>query len=179
MKNLVPFSNHLLLEMEEIERKPFEEQAVGTVFSHWGHYIKMYQQHCTNLSTIDHLLVELLEKEKDFKIYHETTRKNKECRNLDFSSYVIKPFQRVCKYPLFLRELYRNCPPQHIDYSELKKAYSFINAIVQQINENKRLYDNNTRIIVLQKKLDWGEIGKIKFFLTFFFFIFFYFTFFF
>ena len=76
-------------------------------------------------------------------------------------SYLIKPFQRICKYPLFFKDLLRNFPQDHKDYEEIKKVFININRTVQQINENKRSSDNNDRLIAIQKSLEWNEIGFV------------------
>ena len=65
------------------------------------------------------------------------TQAKKECRSLDLESFLIKPVQRVCKYPLLLRELERATEPDHIDYEDIAAAFEQIQSSVNSINETK------------------------------------------
>lgn len=45
-----------------------------------------------------------------------------EARMLGLEGYLIKPTQRICRYPLFLKELMRGTPETHPDHADLEKA---------------------------------------------------------
>ena len=71
-------------------------------------------------------------------------------KGLFFSSYLIKPIQRICKYPLLLKvlwhfllssvsvlqqEVVKATPEDHPDYENLVKATEEINDVVGHVNE--------------------------------------------
>jgi hypothetical protein len=51
---------------------------------------------------------------------------------------LIKPVQRVLKYPLLLNDLLRSTPPTHPDYANLTRAAREVKALADEINEVKR-----------------------------------------
>ncbi|OTF82247.1 dynamin-binding protein-like protein, partial [Euroglyphus maynei] len=59
----------------------------------------------------------------------------------DLSSIIIKPVQRILKYPLLLNELIKFTEEDHVDYEPLKMAFQMITDIATRINEHKRRQD--------------------------------------
>ncbi|XP_068954789.1 rho guanine nucleotide exchange factor 38-like [Petaurus breviceps papuanus] len=74
-------------------------------------------------------------------------------------SLIIKPVQRVMKYPLLLCELRNSTPPSHPDYRELEDALAAVKDINVNINELKRRKD----LVLKYKKNDEDESFKDKF----------------
>ncbi|KAJ3273942.1 Rho guanine nucleotide exchange factor 4 [Terramyces sp. JEL0728] len=64
----------------------------------------------------------------------------------------LKPIQRVCKYPLLVRELIRATDPSHPDMENLNKALLKIETVVTTINEGARHTENVHKMIELQTK---------------------------
>lgn len=60
---------------------------------------------------------------------------------LDMGSLMIKPIQRVMKYPLLLCELRNSTPPSHPDFRALEDAFAAVKDINVNINELKRRKD--------------------------------------
>lgn len=56
-------------------------------------------------------------------------------------SLMIKPIQRVMKYPLLLCELRNSTPPSHPDFRALEEAFAAVKDINININELKRRKD--------------------------------------
>lgn len=75
---------------------------------------------------------------------------------LDMGSLMIKPVQRVMKYPLLLAELYQATPPDHPDSQPLQEALTTAKIINANINEFKRRKD----IVMKYKRSD--DEGSLK-----------------
>lgn len=56
-------------------------------------------------------------------------------------SLLIKPVQRIMKYPLLLGELWQATPENHPDYRPLQEAFTAAKIINVNINEFKRRKD--------------------------------------
>ncbi|KAM4049629.1 rho guanine nucleotide exchange factor 38 [Anomaloglossus baeobatrachus] len=88
------------------------------------------------------------------KIYEEQGKPNL----LDMGSLMIKPIQRVMKYPLLLCELLNSTPSCHPDYRTLQEAFTAIKDINGNINELKRRKD----LVLKYRRVDEEESMKDK-----------------
>ncbi|XP_005406282.1 PREDICTED: rho guanine nucleotide exchange factor 38 isoform X2 [Chinchilla lanigera] len=77
---------------------------------------------------------------------------------LDMGSLMIRPIQRLMKYPLLLCELHKATPPSHPDRGPLEEACAAVRAINVNINEQKRRKD----LVLKYKKNDEDESLKDK-----------------
>src|SRR3990167_2532907 len=59
----------------------------------------------------------------------QTCMQNSETRNLELDSFLIIPLQRICKYPLLLKELLKSTPPGHTDFASLSDAVEVISFV--------------------------------------------------
>ncbi|XP_076004020.1 rho guanine nucleotide exchange factor 38 isoform X2 [Genypterus blacodes] len=80
------------------------------------------------------------------KIYDQEGKPNL----LDMGSLLIKPVQRIMKYPLLLRELWQATPSDHPDYQPVQEAFTTSRIINVNINEFKRRKD----IVMKYKRLE-------------------------
>nr|XP_008535086.1 PREDICTED: rho guanine nucleotide exchange factor 38 isoform X2 [Equus przewalskii] len=113
-----------------------------------------------------HSVLESYEKEEELKghlslciqslkkIYMQEGKPNL----LDMGSLMIKPIQRVMKYPLLLCELRNSTPPCHPDFRALEDAFAAVRDINVNINELKRRKD----LVLKYKKNDEDESLKDK-----------------
>ncbi|KAM9258712.1 rho guanine nucleotide exchange factor 38 isoform 1-T1 [Cariama cristata] len=89
------------------------------------------------------------------KIYEEEGKPNL----MDMGSLMIKPVQRVMKYPLLLCELLNSTPASHPDHKVLQDALLAMKNINVNINELKRRKD----LVLKYKRNDDDETLKEKF----------------
>ncbi|XP_018409975.1 PREDICTED: rho guanine nucleotide exchange factor 38 [Nanorana parkeri] len=113
-----------------------------------------------------HTLLESYEKDQELKnhmrqctqslkkIYEEQGKPNL----LDMGSLMIKPIQRVMKYPLLLCELLNSTPQCHPDFKTLKDAFTAIKDVNSNINELKRRKD----LVLKYRRVDEEESLKDK-----------------
>jgi len=69
---------------------------------------------------------------------------------LDMCSFLIKPVQRICKYPLLIREILKQTDQKHKDYSNLEQAFDKIEMVVTIVNEATRQAEDVQKMLNIQ-----------------------------
>ena len=72
----------------------------------------------------------------------------------DLASMLIKPVQRIMKYPMLFKELLAATTPAHPDYFTLKQAAASASTVADEINEVKRRKD------LVEKAISQGQGHK-------------------
>ncbi|GAM21283.1 hypothetical protein SAMD00019534_044580, partial [Acytostelium subglobosum LB1] len=85
-----------------------------------------------------------------------------ELRTMSLHSFLIKPVQRICKYPIFLRELLKATPVEHDDHGQLILALAKIEQIVQMINKEKMENDVWQRTMQILQTLKGSETLQLS-----------------
>eukprot|EP01102_Stenamoeba_stenopodia_P011701 TRINITY_DN361_c0_g1_i1.p1 TRINITY_DN361_c0_g1~~TRINITY_DN361_c0_g1_i1.p1 ORF type:complete len:578 (+),score=130.09 TRINITY_DN361_c0_g1_i1:169-1902(+) len=142
---LLPPLNAELAKMLSIELQKFnegKEAMIGKIFLGFADFFRMYTQYFSNqpnsMKTISELRQDL-----QFDAFLEEKRDLiPEFKNLDMAAMLIKPTQRMCKYPLFLRELVNCTRRTHPDFPNLVAALEKVDSVVKEINERKRETEN-------------------------------------
>ncbi|KAI8983629.1 Dbl homology domain-containing protein [Pilobolus umbonatus] len=80
----------------------------------------------------------------------------------DLPSLLIKPVQRILKYPLLLREITALTPESHPDYEQLALVTNEIQKVADHINEIKRRKDIVEQLIGEKKRLDRNVVQGIN-----------------
>ncbi|KAJ1647669.1 hypothetical protein LPJ64_000974 [Coemansia asiatica] len=63
-----------------------------------------------------------------------------DCRRLGLRDFLIKPVQRICKYPLFIKDLIKNTDPslETTTYADLNHALKVIRSVCQSIDQQQQ-----------------------------------------
>mmetsp|Transcript_12930 Transcript_12930/g.16170 ORF Transcript_12930/g.16170 Transcript_12930/m.16170 type:complete len:549 (-) Transcript_12930:69-1715(-) len=129
-----------------------EGPKISNCFSELINYHKMYSDYCNNHSNSVSLTTALMKKNSAFRQFIEEAQNQPCCGGLQFVSYLIKPVQRICKYPLLLRELMKHEPDVN-EKNALSVVLENISDVVNSINETKRAAENMNKIVQITKKL--------------------------
>ena len=78
----------------------------------------------------------------------------KELVIVQFNSYLITPIQRICKYPLLLRELIKFTDDSHEDKKTLQKALNQLQTATMQINERKKEFESYVKMLEIQENVE-------------------------
>ncbi|NXX95938.1 ARH38 factor, partial [Centropus bengalensis] len=108
-----------------------------------------------------HTMLESYEKDEELKqhLRHCVQSLKGKPNLMDMGSLMIKPVQRVMKYPLLLCELLNSTPASHPDHKALQDALLAMKNINVNINELKRRKD----LVLKYKRNDDDETLKEKF----------------
>ncbi|MBN3279313.1 PREX2 protein, partial [Polyodon spathula] len=124
---------------ELLQPETSAHHEMGLCFLQFRNRFQIYDEYCSNHEKAQRLLLEMN------KIRTVRTcllncmllggRKN---TDVPLEGYLVAPIQRICKYPLLLRELLKRTPKKHSDYSLVQEALQVMKAVCSNINEAKR-----------------------------------------
>lgn len=129
LDEIYEFHNSVFLqELEEYHNSPEE---VGQCFLKNSKSFRLYETYCKNRSKSNSLLqddpvCEAFFKEIQLKLGHD----------LPFSSYLLKPVQRITKYQLLLKELMDKCVDSEPVFLNLKSAFDEMIKILRFLNQS-------------------------------------------
>uniref|UniRef100_A0A452HV08 Phosphatidylinositol 3,4,5-trisphosphate-dependent Rac exchanger 2 protein n=1 Tax=Gopherus agassizii TaxID=38772 RepID=A0A452HV08_9SAUR len=119
--------------------EPNAYHEVGICFLHFKDRFCIYDEYCSNHEKAQKILLELnkIRTVRTFLLNCMLLggRKN---TDVPLEVYLVTPIQRICKYPLLLKELLKRTPKKHSDYTVLMEALQAMKAVCSNINEAKR-----------------------------------------
>ncbi|HLD77902.1 MAG TPA: RhoGEF domain-containing protein, partial [archaeon] len=123
---------------------------IGIAFEKMVPYLKMYANYCANQSTSRQTVNELLQTNPKFKEFLEKSGSS----DAKLKDLLIKPVQRLCKYPLLLDQLRKNTNPDFVDYDRLERCFASIQDVVEQVNRQREDEEAREQIACVIAKLD-------------------------
>ncbi|XP_055751180.1 rho guanine nucleotide exchange factor TIAM1-like isoform X4 [Salvelinus fontinalis] len=113
--------------------------SLGGSFLYYADRFKIYSAFCASHTKVPKVLVKA-KTDADFKAFLEE-KNPKQQHSSTLESYLIKPIQRVLKYPLLLRELYSLTDPDSEEHYHLNVAMKAMNKVASHINEMQKIHE--------------------------------------
>ncbi|XP_028044584.1 dynamin-binding protein [Monomorium pharaonis] len=146
-------------------------QKIGPCFVKMAEKLKsVYVKYCGNHEAALALLKKYENNEEIMKVFTkgiETLRRQVAC--FDMSSILIKPVQRILKYPLMLYELIKCTEDNHPDKAAIMEAWEVMTNVASYINEYKRRRDivskyleNDNTLFSKMSKLSMHSVAKMS-----------------
>jgi len=130
--------------MNEIEEK---EMKLGDVFKKNAPFLKCYSEYSIQYNTAVMAVADIQKVNKNFKKFLEDKSEDPNLKGLTLNDFLIKPIQRICKYPLFFRDIIDATKVEEPLYVVLSEVSTLIQEIVSHINNNTALRENFTKIM--------------------------------
>uniref|UniRef100_A0AAX7TYA0 Phosphatidylinositol-3,4,5-trisphosphate-dependent Rac exchange factor 1 n=1 Tax=Astatotilapia calliptera TaxID=8154 RepID=A0AAX7TYA0_ASTCA len=92
-----------------------------------------------------------------FLQFHCMLLGGKKSTDIPLEGYLLTPIQRICKYPLLLKELLKRTPKKHADYPAVEEALQAMKAVCSNINETKRQMEKLEALEQLQSHIEGWE----------------------
>ncbi|KAM9319169.1 rho guanine nucleotide exchange factor TIAM1-like isoform 2-T2 [Pholidichthys leucotaenia] len=132
----------LVPDLEKLERVDQFKKilfSLGGSFLYYADRFKIYSAFCASHTKVPKVLVKA-KTDPDFKAFLDE-RNPKQQHSSTLESYLIKPIQRVLKYPLLLKELYSLTDPDSEEHYHLNVAMKAMNKVASHINEMQKIHE--------------------------------------
>uniref|UniRef100_A0A8C8JSD6 Phosphatidylinositol 3,4,5-trisphosphate-dependent Rac exchanger 1 protein n=1 Tax=Oncorhynchus tshawytscha TaxID=74940 RepID=A0A8C8JSD6_ONCTS len=138
--------------------EPQPGHALGQVFLQFKGRFSVYGEYCSNHEKALRLLMEL-NKIPEIRTFllHCMLLGGKKSTDIPLEGYLLSPIQRICKYPLLLKELLKRTPKKHADYPAVEEALQAMKAVCSNINETKRQMEKLEALEQLQSHIEGWE----------------------
>ncbi|GMM37747.1 Rho family guanine nucleotide exchange factor [Saccharomycopsis crataegensis] len=148
LNQIVDMQRRLLVGLEANALAPPKLQRIGSIFLHSFEPFKAYEPWSLGHKAAAEILhQEMLNMERSSTIIRG---------ELELNSFLLKPVQRLCKYPLLLKELVKYTDKTWPHYSELVSALQASKETAAHVNEAQRKVENLVQLRELQERVhDW------------------------
>ncbi|TSO15219.1 Intersectin-2 [Bagarius yarrelli] len=130
------------------ERMPV--QVIGDILSSELSHLQAYIRFCSCQLNAAALLQQKTDSSSEFKLFLKKIATNYRCKGMPLSSFLLKPMQRITRYPLLIRNILENTPAGHVDQVNLREALERAELLCSQVNEGVREKENSDRLEWLQ-----------------------------
>ncbi|KAG9348436.1 hypothetical protein JZ751_002171, partial [Albula glossodonta] len=156
----------LVPDLERLERvDQFKKVlfSLGGSFLYYADRFKIYSAFCAGHTKVPKVLVKA-KTDPDFKAFLDA-RNPKQQHSSTLESYLIKPIQRVLKYPLLLRELYSLTDPDSEEHYHLDVAVKAMNKVASHINEMQKIHEEYGAVfdqLIAEQTGDKKEVADLS-----------------
>nr|XP_057935458.1 rho guanine nucleotide exchange factor TIAM1 isoform X2 [Doryrhamphus excisus] len=156
----------LVPDLEKLERvEQFKKIlfSLGGSFLYYADRFKIYSAFCASHTKVPKVLVKA-KSDPDFKAFLDE-RNPKQQHSSTLESYLIKPIQRVLKYPLLLKELYSLTDPDSEEHYHLDVAMKAMNKVASHINEMQKIHEEFGAVfdqLITEQSADKKEVADLS-----------------
>jgi len=134
VEQLLIINQNFLEQLEKRREKSPVLLEIGDLLLVTADVLGKYTMYCSN-HPFAVLLYQSIQS-KPFKKFVEECSRLPECSKLDIPGYLIKPVQRICRYPLLIREMLKMTGENHVDRANLLLSLEKLESIVAIVNES-------------------------------------------
>ncbi|KAH7105277.1 Dbl homology domain-containing protein [Auriculariales sp. MPI-PUGE-AT-0066] len=133
--------------------------SVGDIVEQQIALMGVYLKYCVNHSNAIKTLQALRASKLDLAVHLQQLRDLPDLRNLDLSSFLLIPMQRITRYPLLIKQIIAYTEPGN-ERLMLESSLRNAEEILESINESIREQENDQRLEALSKNL-WIGQGRL------------------
>ncbi|KAM3868568.1 rho guanine nucleotide exchange factor TIAM1-like [Diretmus argenteus] len=156
----------LVPDLDKLERvEQFKKVlfSLGGSFLYYADRFKIYSAFCASHTKVPKVLGKA-KTDPDFKAFL-AERNPRQQHSSTLESYLIKPIQRVLKYPLLLKELYSLTDPDSEEHYHLDVAMKAMNKVASHINEMQKLHEEYGAVfdqLINEQTADKKEVADLS-----------------
>ncbi|KAM3932370.1 intersectin-2 isoform 2-T2 [Leptodactylus fuscus] len=161
-------SNTKLLKALRVRKKTGGEKMpvdmIGDILVTELSHMQAYIRFCSCQLNGAALLQSKTDEIPEFKDYLKRLATDPRCKGMPLSSFLLKPMQRITRYPLIIKNILENTPETHRDHGHLRDALDRSEELCSQVNEGVREKENSDKLEWIQSHVQCeGLIEQITF----------------
>ncbi|XP_065353507.1 protein still life, isoform SIF type 1 isoform X9 [Cloeon dipterum] len=114
--------------------------SIGSAFLYYVNHFKLYSSFCASHSKAQKVLHPIDEGNQALQEFL-AARNPRQQHSSTLESYLIKPIQRILKYPLLLQQFRNLTSPQSDEHQHLVEALKGMEKVAEHINEMQRIHE--------------------------------------
>ncbi|XP_055088215.1 intersectin-2-like isoform X3 [Periophthalmus magnuspinnatus] len=139
-------------------------QLIGDLLASELAHMQPYIRFCSCQLNAAALLQSKTYNQPDFKDFLKKIATNYRCKGMPLSSFLLKPMQRITRYPLLIKNILEHTPESHADRGPLRHALDRAEELCSQVNEGVREKENSDRLEWIQSHVQCeGPIEHLVF----------------
>lgn len=169
---IITFSQELLQRLRPRVEEWSPSQRIGDIFVSTAHFFKVYTNYVQAYTTVVGQLTK--QREVDSKLneilgeLENSPAVLSKANNtyLPFESYLILPIQRLPRYEMLLKDMFKHTDEVQADHSSLQKALKLLGVVCKQINECQREFEAFNKMMEVKAMFGdqlEGSTGIVKF----------------
>ncbi|XP_068181807.1 intersectin-2b isoform X2 [Antennarius striatus] len=135
-------------------------QMIGDILAAELSHMQPYIRFCSCQIMGASLLQTRIDNEPDFKDFLKKIATDYRCKGMPLSSFLLKPMQRITRYPLHIKNILESTAEGHADRGHLKEALERAEELCQQVNEGVREKENSDRLEWIQSHVQCEGIAE-------------------
>ncbi|XP_031730606.1 intersectin-1 isoform X1 [Anarrhichthys ocellatus] len=125
-------------------------KMIGDILTNQLPHMQPYIRFCSCQLNGATLIQQKTDDSPEIKDFLKRLAMDPRCKGMPLSSFLLKPMQRVTRYPLIIKNIIENTPESHPDNSHLKAALEKAEELCSQVNEGVREKENSDRLEWIQ-----------------------------
>ncbi|XP_063218277.1 intersectin-1 isoform X2 [Bacillus rossius redtenbacheri] len=145
--------NHMFLRALRIRRDMSANgviRMIGDILCENLPRMTAYVRFCSCQLSAAKFLQQMTESSAEFRQLVRQCQSDPRTKGMPLSSFLIKPMQRITKYPLLIKKILEYTPPDHPDRQNTQEALAKAEEFCLQVNEGVREKENSDRLEWLQ-----------------------------
>ncbi|XP_072355207.1 intersectin-2-like isoform X2 [Scyliorhinus torazame] len=135
-------------------------QMIGDILAAELSHMQAYIRFCSCQLNGAAILQQKTDEEPEFKEYLKKLASDPRCKGMPLSSFLLKPMQRITRYPLIIKNILENTPENHADLSHLMLALERAEELCSQVNEGVREKENSDRLEWIQSHVQCDGLAE-------------------
>ncbi|XP_053561955.1 rho guanine nucleotide exchange factor TIAM1 isoform X2 [Bombina bombina] len=148
-----------LEKLEKVEQFKKVLFSLGGSFLYYADRFKLYSAFCASHTKVPKVLVKA-KTDPNFKAFLDAQNPRQQ-HSSTLESYLIKPIQRILKYPLLLKELYSLTDAESEEHYHLDVAIKTMNKVASHINEMQKIHEEYGAVFDQLIAEQTGEIKEV------------------
>lgn len=157
IEQIFQFASTFLKDLEKnVSTDDPHRSEIGNCFLDFETEFQIYSEYCNNHPFACEEL-HRLQFEKKYQHFFEACRLLQQMIEIPLEGFLLTPVQKICKYPLQLKELLKYTHLEHPDYTSLQRALEMMKKTAMLINERKRKMESLEKLAQWQKTVAYWQ----------------------